>query len=83
MIISHIHEIALKRGIENANQLSVQLDIPPRAAWRLWKGEFDKIGVGNLDKLCAGLGCSTCDLLAYVADDKRQLRDKAQTGKQK
>lgn len=68
MIVSRIHEVARKRGIENANQLSVQLEIPPRAAWRLWRGEFDKIGVGNLDKLCAGLDCSPCELLAYVPE---------------
>lgn len=70
MIVSRVHEVAQKKGVENANQLSVRLGIPPRAAWRLWGGEFDKIGVGNLDKLCAGLDCSVCDLLVYVPEEK-------------
>lgn len=68
MITKHIREVAEKRGIKNAHGLQTALDISPTAAAKLWKAEFEMIGLGTLDKLCRVLRCKPSDLLKYEPD---------------
>lgn len=70
MITIHIREIARQRGITSGYQLHKALGISPTAAARLWKGEFDMIGLGTLDKLCRVLRCQPSKLLRYVPDSR-------------
>ena len=70
MIIVHISEVANQRGITNAHQLQKVLDISPTVEARLWKGEFDLIGLGTLDKLCRVLRCQPSKLLRYEPDSR-------------
>jgi DNA-binding Xre family transcriptional regulator len=65
MITKHIKEVAEKRGIKNAHGLQKALKVSPTAAAKLWKGDFEMIGIGTLDKLCRVLRCKTSDLLKY------------------
>ncbi len=65
MMTVHISEVARQRGITTAYQLQKTLDISPTAAARLWKGEFDMIGLVTLDKLCRVLRCQPGKLLKY------------------
>ncbi len=53
-----------------AYQLQKALDISPTVAARLWKGEFDMIGVVTLDKLCRVLRCQPNKFLRYVPDEE-------------
>ncbi|HKC66291.1 MAG TPA: helix-turn-helix transcriptional regulator, partial [Pyrinomonadaceae bacterium] len=66
MITSQIRETAEKRGIKNANQLRVALGVSPTLAARLWRGDFDMIGIATLDKLCRALKCQPEKLLKYT-----------------
>jgi DNA-binding Xre family transcriptional regulator len=66
MITSHIREIAEKFGIQNANQLRVALDVSPTLAARLWKGDFDMLGMVTINKLCRVLRCQPGKLLKYT-----------------
>jgi DNA-binding Xre family transcriptional regulator len=68
MITVHISEIAQQRGMKTAYQLQKALDISPTVAARLWKGEFDMIGLVTLDKLCRVLRCQPHKLLRFVPD---------------
>ena len=68
MITKHIREVAEKRGIKNAHGLQLVLEVSPTAAAKLWKGDFEMIGLGTLDKLCRVLRCKPADLLKYEAD---------------
>lgn len=68
MIIPQIQEMARKRGFENANQLKDALNVSPTLAARLWRGEFEKIGMNTLDKLCNVLRCQVGALLKHQAD---------------
>jgi len=68
MITRHIREVAEKRGIKNAHGLQLALEISPTAAAKLWKGEFEMIGIVTLDKLCRALRCKPGDLLKYESD---------------
>jgi DNA-binding Xre family transcriptional regulator len=68
MITKHVKEIAERRGIKNAHGLELALEISPTAAAKLWKGQFEMIGLGTLDKLCRVLRCKPGDLLKYEAD---------------
>ena len=70
MITAHISEFAIKRGITTAYQLQKALDISPTVAARLWKGEFEMIGLVTLDKLCRVLRCQPDKLLRYVSDEE-------------
>jgi DNA-binding Xre family transcriptional regulator len=65
MITKHIREVAEKRGIKNAHGLQIALKVSPTAAAKLWKGNFEMIGLGTLDKLCLVLRCKPGDLLKY------------------
>jgi DNA-binding Xre family transcriptional regulator len=65
MITKHIKEVAVKRGIRNAHGLQIALDVSPTAAAKLWKGQFEMIGLKTLDRLCSVLRCKPSDLLKY------------------
>jgi len=69
MIKKHIKEIAEKRGIKNAHGLQLALDISPTVASKLWKGDFEMIGIGTLDKLCRVLKCQPGKLLTFEESD--------------
>jgi DNA-binding Xre family transcriptional regulator/predicted XRE-type DNA-binding protein len=60
-----IAELAGKHGLKSAYALQKALDISPTMASRLWKGEFDKIGINTLEKLCDYFQCQPNDLLEY------------------
>jgi DNA-binding Xre family transcriptional regulator len=60
-----IAETAEKHGVKSAYGLQKALSISPTIAARLWKGEFDKIGIGTLEKLCEHFQCQPNDLLEY------------------
>lgn len=68
MITRHIREVAERRGIKNAHGLQLVLEVSPTAAAKLWKGEFEMIGLVTLDKLCRVLRCKPGDLLKYEQD---------------
>lgn len=68
MITVHIAEVAQRRGIESGYALSKALEVSPTIGNRLWKGEFDKIGIGTLDRLCMVLRCQPNLLFKHVAD---------------
>ncbi len=68
MISVKIREVAEKRGITTAYQLQKAMDVQPSVAARLWKGEFTKIDLGTLDKLCTLFKCQTDKLLRYEPD---------------
>lgn len=68
MIVPQIQEMARKRGLENANQLKDALNVSPTLAARLWRGDFEKIGMNTLDKLCSVLRCQVGALLKHQAD---------------
>lgn len=60
-----ISETAQKHGLKSAYALQKALDISPTIAARLWKGDFDKIGINTLERLCKYFNCQTNDLLEY------------------
>jgi DNA-binding Xre family transcriptional regulator len=66
-----IKERAQKRGIENANQLGIALEVAPNVSARLWAGEFDKLGMNTLEKLCAVLACQPNSLFKFEPGTKR------------
>jgi DNA-binding Xre family transcriptional regulator len=71
MITKHVREVAEKRGIKNAHGLQNALGVSPTAAAKLWKGEFEMIGLGTLDKLCEVLSCQPNALFKYVSDNTK------------
>jgi DNA-binding Xre family transcriptional regulator len=64
-IIAKIQEKAIKRGYKNANRLREALECSPDVSARLWRGDFKRIDVATLAKLCDVLRCQPKDLLAY------------------
>jgi DNA-binding Xre family transcriptional regulator len=64
-LIVTIRERAEKRGIENANQLGVALDVAPNVSARLWTGVFEKLGMNTLEKLCEVLECQPNALFKF------------------
>jgi DNA-binding Xre family transcriptional regulator len=63
-VTSHIQELAKTRGIENAFQLWGRIDGSKETAAQLWRGDFAKIGINTLEKLCAVFDCDVGDLLS-------------------
>ncbi len=70
MIRSKIKELAESKGIKNAYQLGVLIDVTPNVSARLWKDNFAQIGKVTLDKLCSALDCNVGDLL-YFREEKK------------
>lgn len=68
MIEVKIRKVCEARGITTAYQLQKALNVQPSVAARLFKGEFTKIDLGTLDKLCAVLKCQTHKLLHFTQD---------------
>lgn len=69
MVTVHVREVAEQRGFRNAHQLQVALDVSPTAAAKLWKGDFELIGLVTIDKLCRVLKCQPGKLIRYAADE--------------
>lgn len=78
MITKHVREMAEKRGIPHAHALGKALEVSPTVASKLWKGDFEMIGLGTLDKLCKELECQVGDLLMYEHGQGKKRRQ-AQT----
>lgn len=74
MIEVRVQQAAMRRGITNAYQLQKAMNINPGMASRLWKGDFEMIGLRTLDRLCEVLNCEPNDILARVAAKKRGKR---------
>jgi DNA-binding Xre family transcriptional regulator len=69
MIEVTIRERAQKCGIENAHQLQKVMEVSPTLAARLWRGDFEMIGVQDtLNNLCRVLRCQPDKLFKYVPD---------------
>ena len=68
MIEIQIKERAEKLGITTAYQLQKALEVSPDVAARLWKGEFARIDLLTLDRLCRVLKCQPNTIFKYVAD---------------
>ena len=69
-LVIKIREQAEKRGYRNANQLGVALGVAPNVSSRLWNGEFTKIGVNTIEKLCEVLNCQPNALFRYESGSK-------------
>jgi DNA-binding Xre family transcriptional regulator len=52
----------------NAFQLGKALGVSPTTANRLWKGDFGKVGIDTLHRLCDLFGCQISDYLYYDGD---------------
>jgi DNA-binding Xre family transcriptional regulator len=65
MFQNRIPELAQQKGILNAYQLGLALKVSPTLSARLWKGDFNKIGIDTLHKLCDLFGCQISDFLFY------------------
>ena len=72
MIKSKIREVAQSRGIRNAHQLGVLINVTPNVSARLWNDSFSQIGKITLDKLCSALDCNVGDLHVFEAKTKTQ-----------
>lgn len=70
MIKVRIQEVAQARGITTAYQLQKKMEINPGMASRLWKGEFEMIGLRTLDRLCDVLDCEPNEILVRTPDKK-------------
>ncbi len=66
MIKIKIAEFLKTRGCTSAYQLQTKLVISPTVAARLWKGDFDKIGINTINKICYLFSCQPNDLFEYV-----------------
>jgi excisionase family DNA binding protein len=79
MIEIRIAEKAKSRGLETAFSLQKALNISPTIASRLWKGNFSKIGVGTMDKLCTFFKCQPNDLFFFIGETVTQSGNKPVT----
>ncbi len=73
MIKIKIADVAKKNGLKSAYALQKALDVSPTIASRLWKGEFQKIGVNTLDKLCEQFKCQPSAFFEFWKDGVMQL----------
>jgi DNA-binding Xre family transcriptional regulator len=65
MFNNKIPELSQQKGILNAYQLGLSLSVSPTLSARLWSGDFSKIGIDTLHKLCDLFGCQISDYLLY------------------
>jgi len=65
MFKNKIPDLSKNKGLMNAFQLVKWLDISPTTASRLWNGDFSKVGVDTLHRLCDLFGCQISDYLHY------------------
>jgi len=68
MFKNKILDLSKKKGLMNAFQLSKALDISPTTGSRLWNGDFSKVGVDTLHRLCDLFECQISDFLHYDGD---------------
>ena len=68
MITVHVREVAERRNIPNAHQLAKKAGVPANLAVRVWNGEFERLDLNTLNKLCRALKCQPGTLLRYVPD---------------
>jgi DNA-binding Xre family transcriptional regulator len=71
MFKNRVPELAKQKGIPNAYRLSLALEVSPTLSARLWSGDFQKIGIDTLHKLCDLFDCQISDFLFY---DGNRLR---------
>jgi DNA-binding Xre family transcriptional regulator len=74
MIRIKIATLAARNGYKTAYALQKALDISPTMASRLYKGNFDKIGIGTIDKLCDLFHCQPDAFLEYDYTNKKLVR---------
>jgi DNA-binding Xre family transcriptional regulator len=67
MIEIQIKQRAEKQGITTAYQLQKALEVSPDVASRLWNGNFTRVDLSTLDRLCRVLKCQPNVLFKYVA----------------
>jgi excisionase family DNA binding protein len=72
MIEIKIAEVAQRNNLHTAYALGKVLGISPTIAARLWKGDFTKIGINTLDKLCNLFDCQPSDLLKHRGEGVTQ-----------
>ncbi len=70
MFKNKIPDLSKKKGLMNAFQLSQALNVSPTTANRLWNGDFAKIGVDTLHRLCDLFECQISDYLFYDCESK-------------
>ncbi len=71
MIVVMIRERAEKCGITTAYQLQKAMDVSPTLAARLWRGNFEMVGINDtLNTMCRVLRCQPDKLFRYVQDAK-------------
>jgi len=64
-----VKEIAQRRGIKNASQLSFFTGIPVDTCYRLWSGETEHIGVNTtLERLCDKLQTHPGEIFDFIRD---------------
>jgi DNA-binding Xre family transcriptional regulator len=68
MIEIKIAEKAKAAGLDTAFALQKALNISPTIASRLWKGKFNKIGVGTMNKLCTFFKCQLNELFFFTGE---------------
>jgi len=69
MIVVMIKERAEKCGITTAYQLQKAMNVSPTLAARLWRGDFEMIGINDtLNSLCRALRCQPDKMFKYVPD---------------
>ena len=73
MIKLKIRELAESKGIKNAHQLGVLINVTPNVSARLWNDSFSQIGKVTLDKLCTALNCDVGDLLVFEVEKESGL----------
>lgn len=74
MIQPTIKERAEEFGITSSYQLQKGLEISsPDVASRLWKGNFTRIDLATLNRLCRLLKCQPNALFKYIPDETERL----------
>jgi DNA-binding Xre family transcriptional regulator len=68
MFNNKIQDLSKNKGLMNAFQLGKALDVSPTTANRLWNGDFSKVGIDTLHRLCDLFECQISDYLHYDGD---------------
>ncbi len=74
MIEIRVRAIAESRGIRNAHALAALLQVSPSVAARLWSGDFRRVDVATLDRLCAQLRVQPGSLFRFSRSGKPEPR---------
>jgi len=68
MFTNKIPDLFKQKGLMNAFRLGKALGVSPTTASRLWSGDFSKVGVDTLHRLCDLFECQISDYLHYDGD---------------